>query len=151
MPFIVLGEGSDVLFTDDFNGVVLINRLLGYEFSEDANYHFVKIQAGERFDNVIRTCIKRGIYGLENLAFIPGTAGAAPVQNIGAYGASFSDFCRYVEVLDLNNNKLARIKASPLATSRATARWIASHDPRLEGYGYGYPYDRKVLPALYFS
>lgn len=112
LPFIVLGEGSDVLFTDDFNGVVLINRLLGYEFSEDANYHFVKIQAGERFDNVIRTCIKRGIYGLENLAFIPGTAGAAPVQNIGAYGASFSDFCRYVEVLDLNNNKLARIKAS---------------------------------------
>ena len=111
LPFIVLGEGSDVLFTENFNGVVLVNRLLGYEFAEDADNHFVKLQAGENFDQAIRTCISRGIFGLENLALIPGTAGAAPVQNIGAYGSSFSDFCRYVEVLDLENNKLTRIKA----------------------------------------
>ncbi|WP_294493622.1 UDP-N-acetylmuramate dehydrogenase [uncultured Ruminobacter sp.] len=111
LPFIVLGEGSDVLFTENFNGIVLINRLLGYEFAEDANFHFVKLQAGENFDRAIRTCLSKGIYGLENLALIPGTAGAAPVQNIGAYGSSFSDFCRYVEVLDLENNKLSRIKA----------------------------------------
>lgn len=111
LPFIVLGEGSDVLFTENFNGVVLVNRLLGYEFAEDADNHFVKLQAGENFDRAIRTCIGRGIFGLENLALIPGTAGAAPVQNIGAYGSSFSDFCRYVEVLDLEQNKLTRIKA----------------------------------------
>ncbi len=111
LPFVVLGQGSDVLFTEDYNGVVIINKLKGMEFSEDLNYYFVKLQAGENFHVAIETCMKRGIHGLENLALIPGTAGGAPIQNFGAYGVSFSDFCRYVEVLDLKDNKLDRIWA----------------------------------------
>lgn len=111
LPYLVLGEGSDVLFTTDFNGVVLVNKLKGYEFTEDIDYHYVKLQAGENFHNAILTCMKKGIHGLENLALIPGTAGAAPVQNIGAYGVSFSDFCRYVEVLDLLEKRVDRIWA----------------------------------------
>lgn len=112
LPFLVLGRGSDVLFTEDFGGVALINALKGFEFNEDRDFHYVKIQAGEDFDEAIRTCLARGIRGLENLALIPGTAGAAPVQNIGAYGASFADFCRYVEVLDLATGRLDRIGAA---------------------------------------
>lgn len=111
LPYLILGEGSDVLFTCDFKGVVLINRLKGFEFTEDLDYYYVKIQAGENFHNAILTCMKRGIFGLENLAMIPGTAGAAPVQNVGAYGVSFSDFCRYVEVLDLLEKRVDRVWA----------------------------------------
>ena len=121
LPFIVLGDGSDVLFKEDYEGIVMVNRLKGMEFSQDSDFHYVKVQAGENFDSVIRTCLDREIYGLENLALIPGTAGAAPVQNIGAYGSSFSDFCRYVEVLDLKNNKIDRIRAQDCAFGYRTS------------------------------
>ncbi len=121
LPFIVLGDGSDVLFREDYEGIVMVNRLKGMEFSQDSDFHYVKVQAGENFDSVIRTCLDREIYGLENLALIPGTAGAAPVQNIGAYGSSFSDFCRYVEVLDLKNNKIDRIRAQDCAFGYRTS------------------------------
>lgn len=111
LPFVVLGEGSDVLFTKDFDGVVIINKLKGIEVNEDLDYYYVKLQAGEKLHDVIKNLMNRKIYGLENLALIPGTAGAAPIQNVGAYGSSFSDFCRYVEVLDLEHKKLDRIWA----------------------------------------
>lgn len=107
--FIVLGHGSDVLFKGDYDGAVIVNRLMGVEFSEDANTHYVKAQAGETFHDLVALTMKKGIYGLENLALIPGTVGGAPVQNIGAYGVSLSDFCRYVEVLDLGTGKVDRI------------------------------------------
>ncbi len=110
-PFVVLGQGSDVLFKENFKGTVLVNRLRGFEVNEDADYYFVKAQAGEYFHDLVKLTLERGMPGLENLALIPGTVGAAPVQNIGAYGVSLSDFCRYVEVLDLSNNKLDRIWA----------------------------------------
>ena len=111
LPFVVLGEGSDVLFTKDFDGVVIINKLKGIEVNEDLDYYYVKLQAGEKLHDAIKNLMNRKIYGLENLALIPGTAGAAPIQNVGAYGSSFSDFCRYVEVLDLEHKKLDRIWA----------------------------------------
>ncbi len=107
--FITLGHGSDVLFKGDYDGTVIVNRLMGVEFNEDANTHYVKAQAGETFHDIVALTMKKGIYGLENLAMIPGTVGGAPVQNIGAYGVSLSDFCRYVEVLDLVTGKVDRI------------------------------------------
>ncbi|MGN1393200.1 MAG: UDP-N-acetylmuramate dehydrogenase [Succinivibrionaceae bacterium] len=111
-PFIVIGEGSDILFTDHFKGIVIINRLLGIDVSEDKDYYYVTALSGENFDELIKYCLNKNIRGLENLAKIPGTVGAAPVQNIGAYGVSFSDFCRFVEVLDLKKKILTRIDAS---------------------------------------
>lgn len=113
--FIVLGGGSDVLFQEDYAGVVVINRLKGMQFEEDANFFYVRAEGGEVFHEVIETCMKRGVYGLEGLALIPGTVGAAPIQNVGAYGSTFSDFCRYVEVMDLKNGKLERIKSQDCA------------------------------------
>ncbi len=111
LPYLVLGEGSDVLFTCDFKGIVLINRLQGFSFNEDANNHYVTIRSGENFHNAILTLRQRGIYGLENLALIPGTVGASPVQNFGAYGVCLADFCEYVMALDLQSKDRVKIMA----------------------------------------
>lgn len=107
--YIMLGCGSDVLFTDDFAGVVVVNRLQGMHFEEDLNSYYMHVEAGELLHDFIKVCMHRGIYGLEQLALIPGTVGAAPIQNVGAYGASFSDFCRYVEVYDIKTGKHERL------------------------------------------
>ncbi|EIJ68545.1 UDP-N-acetylmuramate dehydrogenase [Pasteurella bettyae] len=108
-PVLFLGQGSNVLFLEDFQGTVLLNRLMGIEKSEDANFHYLHVNAGENWHNLVQWSLSQGIYGLENLALIPGCAGSAPVQNIGAYGREFKDFCHYVDVLDLNTGKQFRL------------------------------------------
>lgn len=100
LPIIVLGEGSNTLFTDDFMGIVLINRIKSMEVTED-NYHwFIKVGAGEIWHELVQYTINHNMPGLENLALIPGCAGSAPIQNIGAYGVEFEKFADYVELLE---------------------------------------------------
>lgn len=108
-PVLVLGQGSNVLFLKDFRGTVLVNRLKGIEHKEDANFHYLHVNGGENWHHLVEWSLEQGIFGLENLALIPGCAGSAPVQNIGAYGVEFKDVCDYVEVLDLAQNKTFRL------------------------------------------
>lgn len=108
-PVLVLGQGSNVLFLKDFRGTVLVNRLQGIEHKEDANFHYLHVNGGENWHHLVEWSLEQGIFGLENLALIPGCAGSAPVQNIGAYGVEFKDVCDYVEVLDLAQNKTFRL------------------------------------------
>lgn len=108
-PVLFLGQGSNVLFLKDFHGTVMINRLSGIIHSQDPDYHYLHVNGGENWHNLIEWAIANGIYGLENLALIPGCAGSAPVQNIGAYGVEFKDVCDYVEVLDLTSGEVFRL------------------------------------------
>ena len=101
-PVLFLGRGSNVLFLKDFNGTVLINRLTGIQHKEDEHYHYLHVGGGEIWHDLIQWSLQQNIGGLENLALIPGCAGSAPIQNIGAYGVEFKDVCDYVEVLNLN-------------------------------------------------
>ena len=100
-PVLFLGQGSNVLFLKDCNGTVLVNRLMGMAHHEDENFHYLHVNGGENWHQLIEHSLAKGIYGLENLALIPGCAGSAPIQNIGAYGVDFKDVCDYVEVLEL--------------------------------------------------
>ncbi|PJG83567.1 UDP-N-acetylmuramate dehydrogenase [Caviibacterium pharyngocola] len=109
LPVLFLGQGSNVLFVEDFNGVVLVNRLQGIEHSEDADFHYLRVQGGENWHNLVQWSLENGINGLENLALIPGCAGSAPIQNIGAYGVEFKDVCDYVDVLDLTRGESFRL------------------------------------------
>ncbi len=109
LPFVVLGEGSDVLFTEDFHGIVALNRLKNARHTEDDHFHYFHLGAGENWHHWVQTLVAQGIGGLENLALIPGTVGAAPIQNIGAYGVEFKDVCDYVNVIDLENGKTQRL------------------------------------------
>lgn len=103
---LVLGGGSNMLFTQDYMGCVLLNQLQGIELSEDDEFYYLQVAGGESWHDLVMHCVAQGIGGLENLALIPGTVGAAPIQNIGAYGVEFSEFCEEVEAYDLRNGRL---------------------------------------------
>ncbi|HHT7640133.1 UDP-N-acetylmuramate dehydrogenase [Pasteurella multocida] len=108
-PVLLLGQGSNVLFLRDFQGVVLLNRLMGIQHTQDADFHYLHVNGGENWHKLVTWSIQQGIFGLENLALIPGCAGSAPIQNIGAYGVEFKDVCDYVEVLNLHTNEIFRL------------------------------------------
>ena len=98
LPLLILGGGSNVLFTGNFNRLVLKNNLLGIELvREDNQYYYVKAGAGENGHGLVMHCINQGYAGLENLSLIPGCAGASPMQNIGAYGVEIKDVFECLE------------------------------------------------------
>ncbi|MBN2682688.1 MAG: UDP-N-acetylmuramate dehydrogenase [Bacteroidales bacterium] len=101
---LILGGGSNLLFTKDFEGLVLYPAMNYIEvIDENQNELFVKAGAGLVWDNLVEWSVKNSLYGLENLSLIPGNVGAGPVQNIGAYGTEAKDVIHSVNVLNLNN------------------------------------------------
>jgi UDP-N-acetylmuramate dehydrogenase len=101
LPLLVLGEGSNVLLTRNFDGLVL--RLLSQRIGKakiDADSAFVTAEAGVRWDQLVTWSLAHGYCGIENLALIPGLCGAAPIQNIGAYGVELSDSLHDAVVFD---------------------------------------------------
>ncbi len=106
---LLLGKGSNVLFTQPFKGMVIINRIQGIEVSESSEAWHLHVNGGEDWPELVSWSVQHGYYGLENLALIPGCAGSAPIQNIGAYGVEFKDVCDYVEVLNLDTLDVTRL------------------------------------------
>ncbi|MCB9810525.1 MAG: UDP-N-acetylmuramate dehydrogenase [Candidatus Nomurabacteria bacterium] len=105
LPFLVLGSGSNILFSDNgYHGIVFHNQIKGRQYTEDDNDQVTLVcQAGEILDEVIADTVDRGFWGLENLSAIPGTVGAVPVQNVGAYGVEVSDLITFVETYDVTS------------------------------------------------
>jgi UDP-N-acetylmuramate dehydrogenase len=100
-PLLVLGEGSNILFTRDWNGVVLSVATRGIAvLGSDTARGRVRVEAGENWNDFVHWSIGQGFAGLENLVAIPGTVGAAPMQNIGAYGVEVREFVAQVETWD---------------------------------------------------
>ncbi|WP_094752621.1 UDP-N-acetylmuramate dehydrogenase [Psychromonas sp. CD1] len=108
-PVLILGAGSNILFCDDFSGLVIKVELLGINISTTANDYILRVGAGENWHQFVTYCIDNDMGGLENLALIPGVMGAAPVQNIGAYGSEFKDFCVALEYIDLETGQLHKL------------------------------------------
>jgi UDP-N-acetylmuramate dehydrogenase len=101
MPRLVLGGGSNLLLTGDFAGLVLHIALQGRELvRSDDTHHYVRAAAGENWHGFVQWTLEQGLGGLENLSLIPGTVGAAPIQNIGAYGLEIKDVFHSLTVLD---------------------------------------------------
>lgn len=90
LPWLVLGGGSNVVLTDDFDGVVIYMQLRGIKIEEQDQQLIVSAAAGENWHQLVQYCLKHKCYGLENLSLIPGSVGAAPIQNIGAYGVELA-------------------------------------------------------------
>ncbi len=106
LPICILGEGSNVLFQGDYAGCVIVNQLKGRQILRQDNEHvWLSVAAGENWHDCVMWCNAHAFYGLENLALIPGTVGAAPIQNIAAYGAHFADVCDSVECVDLRSGE----------------------------------------------
>jgi UDP-N-acetylmuramate dehydrogenase len=109
-PLLVLGEGSNILFTRDWPGVVLSIATRGIAIVDsDERGACVRVEAGESWNDVVHWSLGSGLAGLENLVSIPGTAGAAPMQNIGAYGVEVREFIRRVEAWDRDEAKLVHL------------------------------------------
>ena len=108
----VLGGGSNVLFARDFEGAVLQLANHGIEDRGDGRVH---VAAGERWDGFVRWALGAGYVGLENLILIPGTVGAAPIQNIGAYGVELAEFIDTVEAWDRTRNRFVELRSAECA------------------------------------
>ncbi len=98
-----LGGGSNILFTKDFNGIVILNKLKGIEILEENSEDvLIKSMSGVLWNDLVIFVVSRGLWGIENLSLIPGTVGAAPMQNIGAYGVELKDILENVEAYEIN-------------------------------------------------
>ena len=109
-PVYVIGEGSNVLFTKDFPGLIIKVAFTGVEIDQSSGV--VRVAAGENWHSLVTTCMNSGLHGLENLALIPGSVGAAPVQNIGAYGVELASFVKNVRGLDISSGEPFVLNAS---------------------------------------
>ena len=107
---LILGSGSNVLLRENYRGLVVLNRLTGIRIVEDANDSVVlEVGAGENWHAFVCWTIENNYYGLENLSLIPGTVGASPIQNIGAYGVEIEEYIDSLNVIDLDNKKTLRL------------------------------------------
>lgn len=107
VPKLILGGGSNILLTGDFEGLVIKNNIKGIEIKEENDeYVFVKVYGGENWHQFVLHCIAKGWGGVENLSLIPGSVGAAPMQNIGAYGIELKDIFYSLEALNLETLKI---------------------------------------------
>ncbi|HMA99028.1 MAG TPA: UDP-N-acetylmuramate dehydrogenase [Wenzhouxiangella sp.] len=109
-PLLMLGGGSNTVFMADWPGTVLVNRLKGKTVEPLSNdFSRVRVAAGEDWHQLVRWCIDHRLHGLENLVLIPGSVGAAPIQNIGAYGTELADVLESVTVWDWGSQSLREI------------------------------------------
>lgn len=107
-PFFIIGSGSNLLLTGDYDGIVVHSAIRGIE-EHDA---MVTAGSGETFDQLISWCIAHGLYGLINLSLIPGDVGASAVQNIGAYGVEVAQYINKVEAVEIATGKVVTILAT---------------------------------------
>lgn len=105
-PLLILGGGSNVLFTKDFDGTVLHSAIKGRHAMRMDGSVLLRCGSGEVWDDVVKLCVENGMYGAENLSLIPGEVGASAVQNIGAYGVEAKDLIYKVEAVDMSNGEV---------------------------------------------
>lgn len=111
VPWILLGGGSNVLFTDDYKGSIIKNSIKGIQVLDRTNEQvFVRVNGGEDWDNFVSFCVDNNWGGLENLSLIPGNAGASPIQNIGAYGAELKDHFYSLEAMNVKTGTIKQFK-----------------------------------------
>lgn len=106
-PFLILGGGSNILLTQNYEGWVIKNNIKGIEiYKEDEEYIYLKVGAGENWHEFVQHCISEGYGGIENLSLIPGNVGTSPMQNIGAYGVEIKDVFDHLDAYLIAENEV---------------------------------------------
>jgi UDP-N-acetylmuramate dehydrogenase len=135
---LVLGEGSNILLTGDVDGTVLAMETRGVHVEQDGDVAHIAVAAGERWDDFVRWTLGQGFAGLENLILIPGTVGAAPIQNIGAYGTEVAEFIESVEAWDRIERRVVTLSREACAFAYRDS--VFKHEP-----------DRFIVTAVRFA
>ncbi len=106
---LILGEGSNILFQNDFDGLIIKSAIDGIkEIKRDKNNVYLEAGSGVIWDKLVNYCVENGFGGIENLSYIPGTVGAAPIQNIGAYGVEFEEVFVELEGINLETKEIRK-------------------------------------------
>ncbi len=124
LPIIMIGGGSNIIWKDEgFDGVVIVNRIPGFDIQDQGEQQFVVVGAGENWDEVVERCVANGLTGLEQLSLIPGTAGATPIQNVGAYGREIADVLVCVQAYDRVEKQMVVLPKSECGFSYRSSRF----------------------------
>ncbi|MBW0454586.1 MAG: UDP-N-acetylmuramate dehydrogenase [Candidatus Kinetoplastibacterium crithidii] len=129
----IIGGGSNVILSSNIIDALVVKiDILGINIiSNDSNHVLIDVGAGESWHDIVVFCLKKGWYGLENLALIPGTVGGAPVQNIGAYGLEFSEYCHSVFAWSFRHSCFIEIKAQDCLFSYRESIFKKNHNDYL--------------------
>lgn len=125
LPVMMIGGGSNIVWKDEgFNGLVIVNKIMRFEEqNEDDENYYVTVGAGENWDSVVARTVERGVTGIEALSLIPGTAGATPVQNVGAYGQEMANVLVSVEAYDSETKQFVSIPSYECNFGYRTSRF----------------------------
>jgi UDP-N-acetylmuramate dehydrogenase len=132
VPFFILGSGSNVIASDSgFAGIIIRNRIPGFEVIEDTpSTTTIKIGAGENWDETVAKTVEMGLSGIEAMSAIPGTVGAAPVQNVGAYGQEIADTLVRLEAYDSEEDRFVALQNSDCGFSYRHSIFRGEHAGR---------------------
>lgn len=125
LPVMMIGGGSNIIWRDEgFAGLIIVNKIMGFEEQqEDEENYFVHVGAGENWDSVVERTVTKGMTGIEALSLIPGTAGATPVQNVGAYGQEIAQTLVVVEAYDRQKKQMVNIQNMECGFGYRTSRF----------------------------
>ncbi|MGI9027836.1 MAG: UDP-N-acetylmuramate dehydrogenase [Candidatus Saccharimonadales bacterium] len=124
LPVVMIGGGSNIIWNDaGFNGLVLVNKIAGYEVQPQGEQIFITVGAGEPWDSVVARGVNEGLSGIEQLSLIPGNTGATPIQNVGAYGREISEVLVCVQAYDRQEKKVVVISQSDCGFAYRTSRF----------------------------
>ena len=151
-PMVVLGGGSNVVFPDHgFNGLVLKVELKGVSFADDGDYMIVTAQAGESWDDLVKVCVNKCLAGIECLSGIPGTVGATPIQNVGAYGQEVKDTIASVKVIDRGTLDMTEFNSSDCRFGYRSSRFKREDKDRYLIVEVGYRLKKRGEPIVRYQ
>lgn len=132
LPFMMIGGGSNIIWSDQgFPGLVLVNKITGFDtVNQDEENLYVAVGAGENWDDVVKRTVDMGYSGIEQLSLVPGTAGATPIQNVGAYGREIKDVLVSVEAYDTQAKQLVNLRADECGFGYRMSRFKAEDKGR---------------------
>ena len=125
VPVIMVGGGSNIIWKDEgFPGLLIVNKIMRYEvMNEDDLNYYITAGSGELWDSVVARSVSADLTGIESLSLIPGTAGATPVQNVGAYGQEIAQTLVSVEAYDISEHRFVNVPASDCGFGYRTSRF----------------------------
>jgi len=125
VPAGIIGSGSNIVWRDEgFSGLIIVNKIKRFEiFEEDEQNVYVTVGSGENWDETVARCVEKGLTGIEALSLIPGTAGATPVQNVGAYGQEIAQTLVSVEAYDTLSSSMVTIQGIDCKFGYRTSRF----------------------------